>query len=277
VRNRKPAGSPYNDPVVTAIETSGLTKRFEASTGLRRWLGGSGARRAVTAVDRVDLQVPAGVVFALLGPNGAGKTTLIKLLCGLLIPTAGEGRVAGHGLDDGPALRGAVGLATGDERGFFWKLSPRHNLSFFASLHGLDGAEGRTRVDEVLQQLELGEHADEPFQNLSTGLRQRVALARAVLHRPRVLMLDEPAQALDPEARRRLYRTIREDWVGRDGATVLLCTHQLAQLGPLCDRAGFLVDGALRAVEELGPTADADTLEQLYAHHTGDGADGGGR
>jgi len=224
-----------------AIETFGLTKHFPRPTGLLRL----GRQPPITAVDGVDLRVEAGELFGLLGPNGAGKTTLIKLLCTLIAPTAGTARVAGYDLNQEQAIKTAVGLVVSDERSFYWRLSGRRNLLFFAALHGMTGSEAARRVDAVLESVDLIAPADQPFLTYSTGMRQRLAIARALLHRPRVLFMDEPTRSLDPGATRRLHDLIRS-LVAEQGVTVFLTTHDLAEAESLCSRVAVMHRGRIR-------------------------------
>ena len=228
-----------------AIETFALTKRFAASKGWRELL--SLPRPAYLAVDRVDLAVEEGEVFGLVGPNGAGKTTLIKMLCTLIVPTSGTARVNGYDLRHQAAIKRSIGLATGDERSFEWRLTGRQNLAFFASLHGLPPGHIQRWVDEVLAQVGLQEMADRRFQTYSTGMRQRLSIARALLDEPRILFLDEPTTNLDPTATRRLYQLIRTRLADQQATTVFLTTCRLAEAEQLCDRVAVMDRGRIRA------------------------------
>jgi ABC-2 type transport system ATP-binding protein len=230
-----------------AIETCELTKQFPKSKGIRDIIPGSHPARLVTAVDRVNLTVEQGELFGLLGPNGAGKTTLIKLLCTLIVPTGGTARVDGYDLRQEAAIKASVGLVTGDERSFYWRLSGRQNLEFFAALHGFSPDPARRRVQEVLNLVELAEVADEQFQTYSTGMRQRLSIARGLLHAPRLLFLDEPTKSLDPMATHHMHDLIRHRLVGQEGVTVFLATHRLEEAGQLCHRVAIMDQGRLRA------------------------------
>ena len=230
-----------------AIETFELTKRFSKDKGLRGFLPGSRPSRGVTAVDHVNLTVEHGELFGLLGPNGAGKTTLIKLLCTLIVPTEGTARVNGYDLRQEAAIKASVGLVTGDERSFYWRLSGRQNLEFFAALHGLPPRRARRRVKEVLDLVGLEEVADDRFQTYSTGMRQRLSIARGLLNKPRILFLDEPTKSLDPLATRHLHDFIKNRLAGQEGVTVFLTTHRLEEAEQLCDRVAIMDKGRIRA------------------------------
>jgi len=222
------------------IQTRGLTRRFGA----------------VTAVDALDLDVERGEVVGLLGHNGAGKTTAVRLLNGVLAPSAGTARVLGFDpMHDGVALRRRSGVSTEtpsvDER-----LTGRAGLRFFAEVYDVPPARVEGRVDELLSAFDLAAAADQRVGTYSKGMRQRLTLARALLHEPELLFLDEPSSGLDPVA----ARAIDERIVGlRDaGTTVLLCTHNLAQAQALCDRVVVLEHGAV--VASGAPTALAADL-----------------
>ncbi|MBX3055496.1 MAG: ABC transporter ATP-binding protein [Anaerolineae bacterium] len=226
-----------------ALTTHHLSKTYQQPQGWRR------AARVppVTAVQEITLTVPTGELFGLLGPNGAGKTTLVKMLCTLLRPTGGTAVVAGHNLSDASAIRAAVGLVVSDERSFYWRLTARQNLDFFAALYGLHGAAARQRVQTVLVEVQLDEVAERRFSSFSSGMRQRLAIARALLHRPQLLFLDEPSRSLDPTATQKLHDLIlrlrREQ-----GMTIFLITHDLAEAEKLCDRVALLHQGQIQAI-----------------------------
>jgi len=259
---------------MNAIETWELTKRFFLPRTLGELLRRPRARRQILAVDRVTLQVREGELFGLLGPNGAGKTTLIKLLCTLIVPTAGRARILGHDLREENAIRRAIGLSTGNERSFFWRLSGRENLLFFAALYGLSPAQARRRVDEVLRQLEMAAWADQRFDSYSSGQRQRLSIARALLHRPRVLFLDEPTRSLDPTAAHRLHELILNDLRRGEGMTIFLTTHRLEEAEKLCDRIAIMHWGQVRAygtVEELRAALRPERRYRLRTSRLPDG------
>jgi ABC-2 type transport system ATP-binding protein len=198
------------------IETKNLSKRFNG----------------VLAVDRLDLSVESGEVFAFLGPNGAGKTTTIRLLCGLIAPTEGEAVVAGCRIgEDENELRRRVGILT-ESPGLYDGLSAVRNLAFFAELY--DVHEVQAQVERYLRMLGLWDRRDEPVGTFSKGMRQKLAIARAILHEPQVLFLDEPTSGLDPEAARLVRDFILE--LKRQGRTFFICTHNLEEADRLSDR-----------------------------------------
>ncbi len=186
----------------------------------------------VLAVHNLTLEVTPGEVFGFLGPNGAGKTTTVRMLTALIAPTGGTARLNGLTLGvDNREIRRTVGLLT-ETPGLYENLSAIYNLRVYAALYGID--EPEAQIQKYLSLLGLWERRDDPAGTFSKGMRQKLALARALLHEPRILFLDEPTAALDPEA----ARLVRDFIAGlrSEGRTIFLCTHNLAEAERLCDR-----------------------------------------
>ena len=201
------------------------------------------------ALRDVSFDVREGEVFGLIGPNGAGKTTLTKIVATLVQPSSGT--VAVHGLDsvrDEERVRAQVGLASAEERTFYWRLTVVENLLFFARLHGLTDAAARTRINELLELFELTPLARKRFGTLSTGNKQRMTVARALLNRPPVLLLDEPTRSLDPLAAARM-RALITQLAATEKVTVLLTSHNLPEIEELCARIAVISRGRIRAVD----------------------------
>jgi len=235
------------------IETFALTKRFSKVSSYRALLRFR-RQEDLTAVDSVTLQIREGELFGLLGPNGAGKTTLIKMLCTLILPSEGRALVCGRDVvADGAAVRSLIGLVDCQERSFFWRLSGRQNLEFFAALYGLRGAEAGDRIGQLLVLVGLSRDADRRFMSYSTGMRQRLAVARGLLSMPRVMFMDEPTRGLDPVSARDLRSFIRQTLVEQLGHTVVLVTHRLDEAEELCDRVAIMNHGRIIA---CGPVAE---------------------
>jgi ABC-2 type transport system ATP-binding protein len=235
------------------IETFSLTKRFSQATSYRALLRPF-RREGILAVDRVSLQVGEGELFGLLGPNGAGKTTLVKMLCTLILPSQGHALVCGKDVvAEAAAIKPLIGLVDCQERSFFWRLSGRQNLQFFAALYGLRNVEARQRIDELLALVELSEDADHRFMNYSSGMRQKLAVARGLLSRPRVIFMDEPTRSLDPVIAHDLRTFIRKTLIDQLGHTVVLVTHRLEEAEELCDRVAIMSHGQIIA---CGPVAE---------------------
>lgn len=213
----------------------------------------------VLALDGVSLKVKKGECFGVLGPNGAGKTTLTKILCTLILPSEGTAMVNGYDvLKEGSKLRSSVGLVSSDERSFYWKLSGRQNLMFFALLHDFKRREARKRVEEVLEEVGLKEKADSRFETYSSGMKQTMSIARGLLNDPEILFMDEPTRSLDPNAAREIRNLILKE-AGK-GKTIFLTTHNLHEAELLCDRVMILHKGKVRG---LGSVKD---LEKMFKH-----------
>lgn len=198
------------------IETTNLTKKFGDNT----------------AVDRLTLSIPEGEVFGFLGPNGAGKTTTVRMLAGLISPTAGSATLLGHKLGEADIeIRRNVGILT-ETPGMYERLSALKNLSIYARLYEVKDINGQ--VEKYLKLLGLWDRRHDATGTFSKGMRQKLAIARALLHEPRILFLDEPTAGLDPEASR-----LVRDFVGEvkgQGRTIFLTTHNLDEADRLCDR-----------------------------------------
>jgi len=203
----------------------------------------------VQALSEVSFDVQAGEIFGLIGRNGAGKTTLTKIIATLVQPTSG--RVTVNGFDsvreDGK-VRAQLGLATAEERSFYWRLTVEQNLMFFARLYGLSDALARRRIIELVAQFELKELVTRRFGELSTGNKQRMAFARAMLSRPPVLLLDEPTRSLDPLAAARMRALINRLAGGDPPVTILLTSHNLTEVEELCARIAIISRGMIRAL-----------------------------
>ena len=197
-----------------------------------------------TAVDHLDFEVQRGEIFGLLGPNGAGKTTTFRMLCGLLVPSGGQLRVAGADVRDAPAsARGRLGYVA-QKFSLYGPLTVLENLEFFASAYGLRGARRGARIAWALEQFELGEQARTPSAQLPGGFRQRLAMAAALLHEPEILFLDEPTSGADPGARRIFWRRITA--LAEQGVTIIVTTHFM-QEAEYCDRVAIMDSGRILA------------------------------
>jgi len=221
------------------IEAIDLWRVYHTTTGVIR-------RKPldVEAVRGISFEVGDGELFGLLGPNGAGKTTTIKMLITLLLPTSGKARVLGHDVVDEPReVRKKIGYVFGGDRGLYERLSALDNLRYFAELYGVSGKAQRTRIDEVLELVDLKGREQERVEGYSRGMRQRLHIARGILHDPQVLFLDEPTIGVDPVGAREL-RTLIANLVAA-GKTVLLTTHYMFEADTLCDRIAVIAKGRI--------------------------------
>lgn len=220
----------------------------------------------LAALDGIDLEVPWGGIVALLGPNGAGKSTLLRVLGTSVLPDRGHVEVAGHDVVTDPvAARRSLGLVLGDERSWYWRLSGRENLEFFAALNGFRRRAARQRTEELLALVGLTEAADRRFDSYSSGMRARLSLTRALLCEPPVLLLDEPTRTLDPVAAAMFRSEVRRQ--ADAGRAILFATHDLHEAAALSSRVTVMVRGQLVASMEDHP--DAARLEQVLVNATG--------
>jgi ABC-2 type transport system ATP-binding protein len=222
------------------------------------------------AVDRLDLSVRRGELYALLGPNGAGKTTTLRMVAGLLAPDAGSIAVLGIDLAADPAGAKRKMAYLPDEPMLYAKLKPTEYLEFVAGLWGIEAAEAEPRARRLLDWLDLGKHAHELTEGFSRGMKQKLALAGALIHEPELLILDEPLTGLDAAAARQVKDLLLAHADG--GGTVILTTHILEVAERLAQRIGIIQHGRLIAqgtLEELRGQTQGGTLEEVFLQLTG--------
>jgi ABC-2 type transport system ATP-binding protein len=231
---------------VISISIENLSKTYPPSfPRLKKFLR-LPIKPAVEALKDVSFEIKKGEIFGLIGRNGAGKTTLTKIIATLVQPTGG--RVSVQEFDsvaDEVKVRSLIGLATAEERSFYWRLTAEQNLIFFARLYGLKDADARKRIGEIFEQLNLNELANRRFSELSTGNKQRLAVARAILPNPPILLLDEPTRSLDPLA----AQDMRDLILSFKGISILLTSHNLSEIEELCNRVAIISKGEIRAVD----------------------------
>ncbi len=257
-----------------ATDTQGIREQIVLTRGLTRRYGN------FTAVDGIDLEVYSGEVFGLLGPNGAGKTTTIKMLVTLLPLTEGQAWVGGFDVsrqaDNVRRLLGYVPQALSADG----NLTGRQNLEVFAKLYDVPRAERRDRIDDALRFMGLAETASKLVSTYSGGMVRRLEIAQTLIHRPRLLFLDEPTIGLDPVARRAVWEhltSLREQY----GTTLFVTTHYMEEAEELCTRIAIMNRGKIvalgipDALKEAVGAHDA-TLEDAFAHFTGDTLESGG-
>jgi ABC-2 type transport system ATP-binding protein len=237
-------------PAPAAIHIERVSKTYPVPLARARQLFRMRRAAPVEALKEVSFDVREGEIFGLIGRNGAGKTTLTKIIATLVQPTAGAVSVRGFdSVRDEERVRASIGLAGAEERSFYWRLTVEQNLVFFARLYGLATGPARGRITELLELLDLRELRRRRFGELSTGNKQRMAVARALLGSPPVLLLDEPTRSLDPVAAARTRELIGRLARGTPPATVLLTSHNLAEVEELCERVAVISRGRIRALD----------------------------
>ena len=228
--------------VASVLALSGLGKDY-------------GDRKAVTAV---DLEIEAGMIVGLLGPNGAGKTTTISMASGVVTPTRGTARVDGHDVWTEPYIaKRALGLVP-QELALYDELTGRQNLRYFGQIYGLAGTELASRIDWALAVAGLADRANEPVSQFSGGMKRRLNLAAGVIHKPKLLILDEPTVGVDPQSRNHIFETVKA--MRDEGMTVLYTSHYMEEVEMLCDRVAIMDHGVIVA---------AGTIDELVADHGG--------
>lgn len=235
---------------MSAISVRNLSKTYPVPFRRLRAFFRRPLKDPVEALRDVSFEVGTGEIFGLIGRNGAGKTTLTKIVATLVQPTTGSVSVHGNdSVSDDEHVRRQIGLATAEERSFYWRLTSEQNLMFFARLHGLSDRVAKQRIKEIVSKLELDEVARRRFGELSTGNKQRLAVARAMLADPPVLLLDEPTRSLDPLAAARMRDLIRSLSEQDPPVTILLTSHNLAEVETLCARVAIISRGQIRAID----------------------------
>jgi len=212
------------------VEVENLVKKFDS----------------FVAVDHIHFQVEKGEIFGFLGPNGSGKSTTIRMLCGLLLPSSGEGKVAGFNLMKEPEkIKQVIGYMS-QKFSLYDDLTVIENLHFFGGIYGLSGSLQRKREGEVLEMIGLQDHQDQITQTLAVGWKQRLALGCSILHEPSILFLDEPTSGVDPISRRDFWSLIQQ--MGEKGVTTFVTTHYMDE-AEYCDRLALIYEGRIIALE----------------------------
>jgi ABC-2 type transport system ATP-binding protein len=199
-----------------------------------------------TAVKGISFEIQEGEIFSLLGPNGAGKTTTISVLSTLYAPSGGEAAIGGKSISRQPMeVRRLIGVVPQD-LALYDELTARENLSFWGQMYNLSGRELKSRINEVLEQIGLKDKADQRIRTYSGGMKRRVNIGVGLLHRPRLLFMDEPTVGIDPQSRRAILDSVKE--LNRQGMTVLYTTHYMEEAQELSDRVGIIDHGELIAL-----------------------------
>lgn len=229
-------------------------------------------KKIVYALKGIDLCIKPGEILGIVGPNGAGKTTLLRILAGLLEADSGCLRLCGKELASGCRMRAHIGYVSSDDRSFFWRLTGRQNLEFFAGLYGIRRQVSRKRIAGLLPLFSLEKKAGELFRDYSTGTRKKFALVRALVHEPRILLLDEVTNSLDAPSAQRVKLLVR-DYVSveRDCAAVW-STHRLEEISEICDRVLAISKGI---VKFFGSVSDLKGGHDARGCHTKDKSSSG--
>lgn len=224
-----------------------------------------------TAVDAISFEVKEGEIFGFLGANGAGKTTAMRMLCGLLTPTDGEGNVAGYDISkEGEMVKRNIGYMS-QKFSLYEDLTIKENIRFYASVYGLSIDKIKEKTAELLSRLQLESHVDTLVESLPLGWKQRLSFLLAVIHDPKIVFLDEPTGGVDPITRRDFWDLIYER--AAKGTTIFVTTHYMDE-AEYCDRVSIMVDGKIEAMggpENLKASHNVDSMDDLFyslARHT---------
>jgi sodium transport system ATP-binding protein len=238
------------------IEIKELSKRF----------------KKVLAVDRISFRVARGEIVGLLGENGAGKTTTLRMLATMLKPTEGTALVNGYDIvRDQDEVRGEIGILFGGEVGLYDRLTARENISYFAELNGMSKVETEKSIQELVQLLDMEEYIDRRVGKFSRGMKQKVAIARSIVHKPTVMLFDEPTAGLDVTAAR-----IVQDFIircKRDNKAIIFSSHSMAEVEKLCDRIVMIHRGRILeqgTVAELKEKYHQDNMEEIFVRLAGE-------
>lgn len=245
-----------------------VRKVFRHRPAMFNWLGQERGGDTI-ALNSVSFTAAPGEVLVLLGPNGSGKTTALKLISTMLLPDAGSVRIAGFDTNqEAGDVRRQVGIAVATERSFFPRLSARENLDFFAALDEVARPERSRRIEEVLADTGLKEHADTLVMKFSSGMYQRLGIARALVKRPVVLLLDEPTRSLDAGTTAHFWTMIRA--LVQQNTTILLATHNFAEAVSVGDRLLLLHKGDVLAKRSISKDESMEDLRAFYFRTTGE-------
>lgn len=248
----------YSSERMLAIRTENLTRHY----------------KSFTAVDNLNLAVQAGEIYGFLGLNGAGKTTTMKMLVGLLQPDAGHAWISDHDVWEEPMAAKAALCYVADRTMLYDRLTGREFLSFLAQIRGIPEQEADTRIEQLLNMLELKDRADTACGSYSFGMKRKLAIAGALIHEPPVLIVDEPLNGLDPLSARRLKDLFAE--LASGGTTIFMSTHDLATAESICHRVGIIHKGRLLVegiASELRQVAEAPDLEAVFLSLTAEGTE----
>ncbi|MBW9172646.1 ATP-binding cassette domain-containing protein [Clostridium estertheticum] len=237
------------------LEVKNLTKKF----------------KSFTAVNGVSFVVNGGEILGLIGENGAGKTTIMRMLATMLKVTAGEGKIAGHDLVKEPeSIRGEIGILFGGEVGLYDRLTARENIMYFAQLNGMSEGDAKKSIEELIRELEMSEFIDKRVGKFSRGMKQKVAIARSIVHKPSVMLFDEPSTGLDVSATRLI-----QDFIFKcksEGKAIVFSSHSMTEIEKLCDRVVIIHKGKVvehGTISALKAKYKNEDMEEVFVNLIG--------
>ncbi|MBX4263296.1 ABC transporter ATP-binding protein [Clostridium estertheticum] len=237
------------------LEVKNLTKKF----------------KNFTAVEGVSFVVNGGEILGLIGENGAGKTTIMRMLATMLKVTEGEGKIAGHDLVKEPeSIRGEIGILFGGEVGLYDRLTARENIMYFAQLNGMSVDDAKKSIEELTRELEMSEFIDKRVGKFSRGMKQKVAIARSIVHKPSVMLFDEPSTGLDVSATRLI-----QDFIFKcksEGKAIVFSSHSMTEIEKLCDRVVIIHKGKVvehGTISALKAKYNNEDMEDVFVNLIG--------
>jgi len=230
-----------------AVEVLNLKKTFNIERPVyKQILSPFGNSKKLTAIDSASFNICSGEILGVVGPNGAGKTTLLRMLADILLPDSGSIRLCGNTVTrHGYELRRHVGYVSSDERSFFWRLTGKENLEFFASLYGLNPRQATARTASLLEQFDFIGKANRLFRDYSAGMRKKVSVMRAFIHNPSLLLLDEVTNSLDPNSAKMVMEMVRQYVSEHENSAAIWSTHRLEEISLICDRVMMIESGKI--------------------------------
>jgi len=256
------------------LKIENISKRFSPDVSFRAFLTcNRQPQKPIVALDNISFDLKTGTILAILGPNGAGKTTLLKIISTLILADQGQAVINGYRLNrEEEKIKSILGLVMDEERSFYWRLTGRQNLEFFASLYGFDRYAARERIAYWLEFFKI-DYADKWFYSYSTGMKKNFALIRGLLHDPQLILFDEPTKSLDYSSASALKDFIKNKLVKEMGKTVIFTTHQineamdLADLFLILNKGNMRGFGTLEALREVIKSPAAD-LKRIFLELT---------
>lgn len=235
------------------LEATNLNKTYLTELPLvKQLLLPFAKRQSVKALDSVSICIESGRILGVVGPNGAGKTTLLRILADLLEPDRGGVSICGQKLSTkGRQVRGRIGYVSSDERSFFWRLTGRENLEFFARLYGLSCLDAKKKTAELIGEFSFERKADQLFRDYSAGMRKKVSVMRALLHQPPLLLLDEVTNSLDPGSAKMVRQMVRSYVSTQKDRAAIWSTHRLEEISQICDEVVMIDSGKIVSADRV--------------------------
>ena len=225
------------------VRCENITKYYPVPLPIKSIFKFQFTREKKLILDNIGFSVREGEIFGIIGPNGAGKTTTVKIMCTLTTPTKGKGFVYGHDVaKERREVLKKIGYCISEERSFFWRLTGRQNLNFFAELLEVPPEKAKRRINELLERFELEDSSDKRFLNYSSGMKQKMAIARSLLADPEVIFMDEPTRGLDPGSAFKL-RSLIKSFAKEENKTIIITTNRVSDIKNLCQRILVLNKG----------------------------------